>query len=90
MYKLLFKRIIDIVVSVILLILTLPFTLIASLLLAIANNGRMFFIQQRPGLHGKPFYIIKFKTMNDKQDKEGNLLPDAGSGDWLRHVHPHT
>jgi lipopolysaccharide/colanic/teichoic acid biosynthesis glycosyltransferase len=76
MYKLFFKRIIDITISFILLVVTLPFTLLAGVLLAFANNGKIFFIQQRPGLHGKPFHIVKFKTMNDKRDAQGNLLPD--------------
>jgi undecaprenyl phosphate N,N'-diacetylbacillosamine 1-phosphate transferase len=76
MYKLFFKRAIDITVSFILLVVTLPFTLVAGILLAFANNGKIFFIQQRPGLHGKPFHIVKFKTMNDKRDAAGNLLPD--------------
>src|SRR5690349_213908 len=77
MYKLFFKRAIDISVSFILLVVTLPFTLLAGILLAFANNGKVFFIQQRPGLHGKPFHIVKFKTMNDKRDAQGNLLPDG-------------
>ena len=76
MYKRFFKRAIDITVSFILLVATLPFTLVAGLLLAFANQGKIFFIQQRPGLHGKPFHIVKFKTMNDKKDANGNLLPD--------------
>lgn len=76
MYKLFFKRAIDITVSFILLVVTLPFTLLAGILLAFANKGKIFFIQQRPGLHGKPFYIVKFRTMNDSRDAEGNLLPD--------------
>ncbi|QHT70297.1 sugar transferase [Rhodocytophaga rosea] len=77
MYRKFFKRVIDIGVSVVLLVLTLPFTLLTMLLLAFANQGKVFFIQQRPGLHGKPFHIIKFKTMNDRKDALGNLLPDA-------------
>lgn len=77
MYKRFFKRLIDILVSLILLVITLPFTLTAAVLLAFANQGKVFFIQQRPGLHGKPFRIIKFKTMNDKRDAQGNLLPDV-------------
>ncbi len=77
MYKRFFKRLIDIIVSLVLLIVTLPFTLVAGLLLAIANRGKVFFIQQRPGQHGKPFYIIKFKTMNDFKDANGVLLPDS-------------
>ncbi len=45
-------------------------------LLAIANKGAVFFLQLRPGLHGKPFKIIKFKTMKDAFDKDGVPLPD--------------
>lgn len=46
------------------------------LLMAIANRGNIFFLQLRPGLHGKPFKIIKFKTMRDAFDSNGNPLPD--------------
>ena len=77
MYKAFFKRLVDIVLSLLLLVLTLPFTLTAAALLAYANGGKVFFIQRRPGLHGQPFDIIKFKTMNDRRDRDGELLPDA-------------
>jgi lipopolysaccharide/colanic/teichoic acid biosynthesis glycosyltransferase len=77
MYKTFFKRPIDLVLSLLLLVLTLPFTLTAAILLAFANGGKVFFVQRRPGLHGEPFNIIKFKTMNDRRDRHGELLPDA-------------
>jgi lipopolysaccharide/colanic/teichoic acid biosynthesis glycosyltransferase len=77
LYKAFFKRLIDILVSLVLLVLTLPFTLTAAVLLAVANKGKILFVQQRPGLYGKPFNIIKFKTMNDRCDSRGELLPDA-------------
>jgi len=77
LYKAFFKRFIDVSVALVLLVLTLPFTVTAAVLLAFANGGRVFFVQQRPGLHGKPFRIIKFKTMNDRRDARGELLPDA-------------
>lgn len=77
MYKAFFKRLVDLVLSLLLLVLTLPFTLTAAALLAYANGGKVFFIQRRPGLHGTPFDIIKFKTMNDRRDRDGELLPDA-------------
>ena len=77
MYRLFFKRLIDFLVAFILLILTIPFTLIATLLLAFANQGKVWFIQERPGKNAKPFFIFKFKTMNDKKDKNGALLPDS-------------
>jgi lipopolysaccharide/colanic/teichoic acid biosynthesis glycosyltransferase len=77
MYKVFFKRPIDLVLSLLLLVLTLPVTLTAAVLLAFANGGKVFFVQRRPGLHGEPFHIIKFKTMNDRRDRHGELLPDA-------------
>lgn len=65
-----------------------PLFLIVILLLLIANNGRPFFLQKRPGKNGKIFKVIKFKTMNDKKDLKGNLLPDAdrltGVGKFIR------
>ncbi len=54
-----------------------PVFLVVTLLLAIANQGRPFFFQLRPGRNGRIFRIVKFKTMNDKRDQQGNLLPDA-------------
>ena len=76
MYRKFFKRVIDLALSFVGLVLASPVLLISILLLAINNRGKVFFIQQRPGLHGKPFNIIKFKTMNDRKDAQGNLLPD--------------
>lgn len=70
------KRIIDFVVAMNLLIITLPFLLATIILLAFANKGRVFFIQKRPGRYGRIFKIVKFKTMNDRRDSQGNLLPD--------------
>ena len=54
-----------------------PILLLVILLLAIANNGKPFFFQMRPGLKGHLFKIIKFKTMNDKKDSNGKLLNDS-------------
>lgn len=50
--------------------------IIIGVLLFIFNKGQIFFIQERPGLRGEPFLIIKFKTMNEDKDIDGNLLPD--------------
>lgn len=58
------------------LFITSPLILLAACLLAIANRGRIFFIQERPGLLGQPFRVIKFRTMNDRRDASGQLLPD--------------
>ncbi len=59
-------------------------------LMGIANKGNIFFLQLRPGLHGKPFKIIKFKTMRDVFDSKGNLLPDeerlTRTGQFLRSI----
>ena len=76
MYRLLFKRLIDLLVSGIALILLSPVFIVVALLLAIQNGGSPFFIQSRPGKNEKAFNIIKFKSMNDKKDAEGKLLPD--------------
>ena len=54
----------------------MPILLPAGILLAVANRGTPFFIQARPGKNGRIFNIVKFKTMNDKRDAAGNLLPD--------------
>ncbi len=77
MYKTYFKRFFDVVLSFIGLLVLSPILLIVILLLTIANNGKPFFFQMRPGLNGHLFKIIKFKTMNDKKDSNGNLLNDS-------------
>lgn len=77
MYKSLLKRCIDFTIASIAFIILFPLFLIVTVGLYIANNGRPFFFQARPGLNEKIFKIIKFKTMNDKKDGNGQLLPDA-------------
>lgn len=59
------------------LIILSPLFLMITISLFFANNGKPFFFQTRPGKNGKLFHIIKFKTMNDKKDASGSLLPDA-------------
>ena len=76
-YRKYLKRPADIAVSFLLLVLTSPILLATMLLLKFANKGSgIFFFQRRPGLHGEIFKIVKFKTMTDERDAEGNLLPD--------------
>lgn len=75
-YKSYFKRFFDLVISLVLLILTSPVFILATVLLYFANDGKIFFIQPRPGLNEKIFKIIKFKTMNDRKNDNGELLPD--------------
>ena len=76
-YQNFIKPIFDLIISFTVFIILFPLFLIVVILLLIANNGKPFFFQQRPGLHGKIFKVIKFKTMNDKKDFDGNLLPDS-------------
>ncbi len=76
MYKSFIKSILDFSIAFIGLIIVLPILLIIAIVLAITNNGNSFFFQTRPGKNEKLFKIVKFKTMNDKKDKNGQLLPD--------------
>lgn len=82
------KRSADFVFALVLLLLSSPILLVVTLLLLLANRGKPFFLQTRPGLHGKPFRIVKFKTMNDQKDAQGNLLSDTARltaiGQWIR------
>lgn len=78
MYKNCIKRILDFVIVLIVLLLIWPFLLVITILLLVFNEGAgAFFLQERPGYKGKPFKIIKFKTMNEKKGPDGNLLPDV-------------
>jgi len=77
MYLNFIKPICDFSSSLIAIILLLPVFIILIITLLIANKGDIFFIQKRPGKNGKVFNIIKFRTMNNKKNKEGILLPDA-------------
>ena len=77
MYKSVFKRIIDIGVVFTALLIIWPILLIITIWLHFANNGAgAFFTQERPGKNGKIFKVIKFKTMTDERNAEGELLPD--------------
>lgn len=77
MYKSFFKRFVDFTAAVLGFLLLSPIFLIVTIGLFFANQGKPFFVQKRPGLHGKIFSILKFKTMNDQKDAHGNLLPDS-------------
>jgi len=77
MYKNFFKRCIDFVVAFILLAILSPILIVVTICLFFANNGKPFFFQLRPGKNERIFKIIKFKTMNDMKDANGNLLSDA-------------
>jgi undecaprenyl phosphate N,N'-diacetylbacillosamine 1-phosphate transferase len=77
MYQSFIKPLIDFFLSFLLLFVTFPILILTTSLLYFVNNGKPFFFQLRPGKNEKLFTIIKFKTMNEKKDKEGKLLPDA-------------
>ncbi len=76
MFKHFIKPLGDFFSALFLLIILSPIILLTAIILFLANNGKVFFFQQRPGLNKKPFKIVKFKTMRDAFDQEGVPLPD--------------
>jgi len=77
MYKNFIKPAIDFVLALVGFLFLSPVFVMVTIGLFFANDGKPFFFQLRPGKDGKIFKIIKFKTMTDKKDENGNLLPDA-------------
>lgn len=78
MYKHFFKRFFDFWISLIALICISPVLLVVTIWLHFANKGAgAFFFQERPGKNGKNFKVVKYKTMTDKRDENGELLPDS-------------
>ncbi|HFS67690.1 MAG TPA: sugar transferase [Flavobacteriia bacterium] len=77
MYQKILKPIIDFILAFMAFIVLLPVFVFVAIFLAIANMDNPFFTQTRPGKNEKLFTIIKFKTMHDKKDSQGNLLPDS-------------
>lgn len=77
MYKDFFKRLIDFIAAFFGLLLLSPVFIMVMIGLFFVNAGKPFFFQTRPGKNERVFRIVKFKTMNDKRDNSGNLLPDA-------------
>ena len=71
------KAIADVAVALTVFVVLSPVFIVLVLLLTIANSGKPFFFQARPGKREKIFKVVKFKTMNDKKGKDGQLLPDA-------------
>lgn len=76
MYRQFFKPLLDKLIALIGFIVLSPLFLLAMILLFLANQGKPFFLQPRPGMRGRIFRIIKFKTMNDAKDENGQLLAD--------------
>jgi len=77
MYKNFFKRLLDILISGIGLIVLSPILLVLAILVRVKLGSPIIFKQERPGLHEKIFTLKKFRTMTDERDAEGNLLPDT-------------
>ena len=76
MYRSFFKPLLDFFVAFIAIVVLSPLLLLVTLLLALANKGNPFFFQKRPGKNGEIFQIVKFRTMTNEKDEQGNLLPD--------------
>ena len=76
MYRRFFKRLIDFSTALCGLILFSPIIGTIIVVLYVVNRGKVFFFQDRPGKNGKIFRVVKFKTMNEKKDSQGNLLSD--------------
>ena len=76
MYRFYLKRIVDLFLAIILLIFLTPFLIIISAYLYCVNKGKIFFMQERLGLNNKIFWVLKFQTMTEERDLQGNLLPD--------------
>ena len=88
MYRKYIKRTADFCLAFVSFIIASPLFIITIILLGLANRGSVFFFQIRPGKNEIPFRIIKFKTMNDRKDENGNLLSDdirlTAVGKWVR------
>lgn len=76
-YRHILKPFFDFLIATVAFLILSPVFIVVTLLLFIANQGKPFFLQPRPGKNSRIFKVIKFKTMNDKKDAQGNLLPDA-------------
>ena len=76
MYAKFFKRLIDFILALVGIVILSPLLLVLTILGAIFMGGNPFFTQERPGLNEKIFKLIKFRTMDNRKDADGNLLPD--------------
>lgn len=76
MYKKFFKFLMDFSIAATIFLLAFPLFLVITVILLFTNNGKPFFFQKRPGKDEKIFRVIKFKTMTDRKDNNGKLLPD--------------
>jgi undecaprenyl phosphate N,N'-diacetylbacillosamine 1-phosphate transferase len=76
LYSTIIKPFVDRLFALLILLIATPVLLVVIVLLAVANKGAVWFVQPRPGYQDKIFHVIKFKTMTDERDADGNLLPD--------------
>ena len=90
MYKNFFKRLFDFILSLMALIILSPLFIVLIIVNAIKMKGNPFFVQERPGWHEKVFKLIKFRSMTEEKDENGNYLPDevrlTKYGEWLRNT----
>ena len=77
MYRSFFKYLFDFTAALLGFIIIAPIFVLITVCLFVANSGKPFFFQSRPGKNARIFNVVKFKTMNDKKDNEGHLLPDT-------------
>lgn len=77
MYRKYFKRFVDLLIGISVFIVLLPVIVVVAVTLYFLNDGKIFFTQKRIGKDNKEFELIKFKSMNDRKDKDGMLLPDV-------------
>jgi len=90
LYRKFGKRLLDVVLATIALVVVSPVALVVAAAIRLTMGSPILFRQVRPGLHGKPFVMYKFRTMLDLRDEQGNLLPDEERltrlGKFLRHL----
>lgn len=88
MYQRVGKRLLDVLLALVGLLVSLPLLIVLTGLMTVISRGSPFFVQPRSGQFGRVFNLIKFRTMTDQRDADGQLLPDADRltpiGNWLR------
>lgn len=87
-YRIIIKPLADKLVALVALVILAPIMVVVAVALAMAQQGKVWFVQARPGLQGRIFKVVKFKTMTDARDAAGNLLADekrlTGVGKFVR------
>jgi undecaprenyl phosphate N,N'-diacetylbacillosamine 1-phosphate transferase len=86
LYARIIKSSLDKLSALIILLMASPILFVVILLLTVSNHGKVWFVQPRPGWHGEIFKVIKFRTMNNARDEEGELLPDEKRLTWIGNI----